>query len=168
MRNMYQALATQYDPLGMIIPFSTRVKVLIQQLWAKKRDWDDPNLPLDLLDAWSKWEKELPTLSNITLPRMYASPEMNPDATTYSLHVFCDASEQAYGSVAYLTMESEGKIHVAFVMARSGVAPRKQLSMPRLELCGALTGAQLSSLLHKECPFTESAFGQIQQLFCPG
>lgn len=79
---------------------------------------------------------------------------MNPDATTYSLHVFCDASEQAYGLVAYLTMESEGKIHVAFVMARSRVAPRKQLSMPCLELCGALTGAQLSSLLHKELSLT--------------
>ncbi|KAK5924004.1 hypothetical protein CgunFtcFv8_000923 [Champsocephalus gunnari] len=35
-------------------------------------------------------------------------------------------------------------------MARSRVAPKRQQSMPRLELCAALTGAQLSSLLHRE------------------
>lgn len=30
------------------------------------------------------------------------------------------------------------------------MAPKHQQSMPRLELCAALTGAQLSSLIHKE------------------
>lgn len=45
MRTAYQVLASQYDPLGFILPFSTRAKVIIQQLWAKKREWDDPDLP---------------------------------------------------------------------------------------------------------------------------
>ena len=65
------------------------------------------------------------------------------------MHVFCDASEQAYGSV-YLTTKSGDTFHVSFVMARSRVAPKRQQSMPRLELCAALTGAQLSSLIHRE------------------
>ncbi len=43
MRAAYQVLASQYDPLGFILPFTTRAKVIIQQLWAKKRDWDDPD-----------------------------------------------------------------------------------------------------------------------------
>lgn len=150
MRSMYRVLATQYDPLGVIIPYTTRAKVLIQKLWAKRRNWDDPNLPPELLAAWVSWEKELPDLANITLPRRYAPPQLDPADTEYNLHVFCDASEQAYGSVAYLLMESAGKVHVTFVMARSCVAPKRQLSIPRLELCAALTGAQLSSLLHKE------------------
>ena len=66
------------------------------------------------------------------------------------MHVFCDASEQAYGSVVYLTTKSDDTVHVSFVMARSRVAPKRQQSMPRLELCAALTGAQLSSLVHRE------------------
>ncbi|KAI7790025.1 hypothetical protein IRJ41_019695, partial [Triplophysa rosa] len=45
MRAAYQVLASQYDPLGFMLPFTTRAKVIIQQLWAKRRDWDDPNLP---------------------------------------------------------------------------------------------------------------------------
>lgn len=154
MRSMYRVLATQYDPLGVIIPYTTRAKVLIQKLWAKQRNWDDPNLPPDLLAAWASWEKELPDLANITMSRKYAPSHLDLANIEYSLHVFCDASEQAYGSVAYLQMESAGNVHVTFVMARSRVAPKRQLSMPRLELCAALTGAQLSSLLHKELTLT--------------
>lgn len=44
MKAAYQVLASKYDPLGFILPFTTRAKVIIQQLWAKRRDWDDPDL----------------------------------------------------------------------------------------------------------------------------
>ena len=35
-------------------------------------------------------------------------------------------------------------------MARSRIAPKRQLSIPRLELCAALSGAQLANLLSSE------------------
>lgn len=35
MQILYRILARQYDPLGFIIPFTTRAKVMIQQLWMK-------------------------------------------------------------------------------------------------------------------------------------
>ena len=66
MRHIYRILASQYDPLGYIIPYTTRAKV--PYLWGKARDWDDPNLPRDLLEAWLSWERELPNLSTISLP----------------------------------------------------------------------------------------------------
>ncbi|XP_034536205.1 uncharacterized protein LOC117810467 [Notolabrus celidotus] len=150
MRYIYKVLARQYDPLGVIIPYTTRAKILVQRLWAKKRGWDDPNLPSDIVEAWSNWERELPELANITLPRAYSPPKVATETTEYTLHVFCDASEQAYGSVAYLTTKVDDAVNVSFVMARSRVAPKRQQSMPRLELCAALTGAQLSSLIHQE------------------
>lgn len=55
--------------------------------------------------------------------------------------IYSDTSEHAYGCVGYLRTEDPLKqVEVAFLTARSQVAPKKQLSMPRLELCAALTG----------------------------
>lgn len=59
MWHIYKVLAQQYDPLGVIIPYTTQAKVLLQKLWMQKRSWDDPNLPLDILEAWYSWEREL-------------------------------------------------------------------------------------------------------------
>ena len=151
MRNIYRTLASQYDPIGYILPFTTRAKVLVQCLWAKEREWDDPLLPSDLLQAWNTWEGELQHLTQIKLPRCYTTPDLDGSEVTRELHIFCDASEVAYGSVAYLrTEDHQGNVQVSFVLARSRVAPKRALSMPRLELCAALTGAQLSRLLHNE------------------
>lgn len=56
LRNVYRILASQYDPLGFIIPFTTRAKVLLQKLWSKEREWDDPCLPDASVKAWTLWE----------------------------------------------------------------------------------------------------------------
>lgn len=120
MRNIYRLLAKQYDLLGFLIPYTTRAKVIVQHLWSKKRGWDDPHLPEDLLQAWHLWESELSQLSQIILPRCYTNPSLDCSNSIRSIHVFCDASERAYGSVAYLrTDRGEGQVHVAFLAARS-------------------------------------------------
>nr|XP_055038153.1 uncharacterized protein LOC129426051 [Misgurnus anguillicaudatus] len=151
MRNIYRVLARLYDPLGFIVPFTTRAKVLVQHLWDKQRDCDDPSLPEDVLQSWLTWEEELEHLSQIILPRCYVSLEMDSSNHQRDLHIFADASEKAYGSVAYLRTESSnGGRDVSFVAARSRVAPKKQQSIPRLELCAALTAAQLAALLQRE------------------
>ncbi len=150
MRNLYRILASQHDPLGFIIPYTTRAKILIQKLWDEPREWDDPLFPDKLLQSWLKWEDELKSLSSITFPRCYVTLEMDNDSVVREIHVFCDASERAYGAVSYLRTENgQGKVELAFLIARSRVAPKKQLSVPRLELCAALCGAQLAEMLRK-------------------
>lgn len=106
MRNIYKVVANQYDPLGFIVPYTTRAKILIQHLWAKHREWDDPLLPEDLLQTWHSWQGELQHLSQINLPRCYVSPQMDVPNCTQQIHIFCDASEKAYGTVAYLRTEN--------------------------------------------------------------
>ena len=62
------------------------------------------------------------------------------------LHGFCDASEVAYSGVVYIrATDNQNNIHVALVMAKTKVAPIKQLSISCLELCGAVI---VSKLLH--------------------
>ncbi len=106
MRSIYHVLASQYDPLAYIIPYTTRAEIPVQRLWDKRGDWDDPQLPEDLLRLWSTWERELSDLEKISLPRCYSRPDLDLPTSIRDIHVFCDASEQAYGSVTYLWMEN--------------------------------------------------------------
>ncbi|XP_033095863.1 uncharacterized protein LOC117100323, partial [Anneissia japonica] len=108
-----------------------------------KVEWDEEISNSELRASWTQWEQELIFISQVSLPRHYIKLK---DAT-YQLHVFCDSSEKAYGAVSYLRGERDGKVETAFVIAKSKVAPRKQLSMPRLELCAALIGAKLIDFL---------------------
>ncbi|KAI7805208.1 hypothetical protein IRJ41_001894 [Triplophysa rosa] len=129
MRNMYRTLASQYDPLGFIIPFTTRAKVIIQDLWKHNLGWDDPIKPLPLKEKWLAWVAELPKLPQLQFTRAYTPASADNPSAIRELHVFSDASERAYGSVAYFrTTDEQGQVIVNFVLARSRVAPRKCLS----------------------------------------
>ncbi len=134
MRNIYKTLASQYDPLGFIIPFMTRAKVIIQDLWKHNLGWDEPIELLHLRESWLTWVGELTTLTKLQFPRAYTPATSDNPSAIRELHVFSDASERAYGSVAYLrTKDDQGQVIRTFVLARSRIAPRKCLSIPRLE-----------------------------------
>ncbi|KAL4009372.1 hypothetical protein ACER0C_003224 [Sarotherodon galilaeus] len=128
LRNVYKVLATQYDPLGYICPYTTRAKLIVQALWSTERGWDEP-IEGNLLQSWLEWEGELSHLQHVTLPRCYTPPH-NSSNVTYEAHIFCDASEKAYGAVAYLrVIEQQLPVATSFLMARSRVAPRKQAEL---------------------------------------
>ncbi|XP_073722599.1 uncharacterized protein [Misgurnus anguillicaudatus] len=151
LRNIYKVLASQYDPLGFLLPYTTRAKVIIKHLWNKQRGWDDSNLPPELLQSWNTWEEELQHLSCVSFPRPYVPVDVGMDRATHEVHIFSDASEQAYGAVAYLrTTDQDGRTYLSFIIARSRVTPRRTHSIPRLELCGSLIAAQLAKLLVTE------------------
>jgi len=122
----------------------------VQDLWKQDRGWDNVIKTESLLRKWQSWELELQNLPDINFPRCYL-PIFTNTTTDHHVHVFCYASERVYGAVAYLqTQDKHDQTHVSFIMARSRVAPKRQLSIPRLELCAALSGAQLANLLSTE------------------
>ncbi|GFT64506.1 uncharacterized protein TNCV_2382441 [Trichonephila clavipes] len=107
-------------------------------------DWDD-KLPKQLEVSWNKWCNEIHYLSEIKIPRYYFQNFLPSNATTIQLHCFSDASKKVYGTVAYLRIElNDGNIISSFVASKGRVAPLKILSIPRLELLGALLSARLS------------------------
>ncbi len=93
MWRIYHVLASQYDPIGYIVPFTIRAKVIVQRLWDKKRDWDDPRLPEEILSSWKVWEKELDNLQCLSWPRCYCTEALDHPTSLRQIHVFCDASE---------------------------------------------------------------------------
>lgn len=82
------------------------------------------------------------------MPRCYTPEEVDSPSVTGEVLIFCDASERAYGAVAYFRTENnQNKTYLAFLMARSRVAPKRLLSMPRLELSAAVVGAQIATVI---------------------
>ena len=105
-------------------------------------------MPLKLLEEWSKWQEEPDGISQFRVLGFYSHVPDGPSAI--ELHVFGDASEQAFCSVASLRFcYASGAVKCAFVTAKTRVAPKKPLSIPKLELQAVLS-ARLSLVVIKE------------------
>ena len=64
------------------------------------------------------------------------------------IRTFCDASEEAFAAVVYLrSIYDDGDVRCSFLMAKTKAAPKKALSVARLELQAALLGARLANYL---------------------
>ena len=98
-RGLVSDVAKTFDALGWFSPSTIKAKILMQQLWELKVDWDDP-VPDDVHDAWLQWRTELPLLSQMMIPRCYFNKESKVPST--EIHGFSDASEAAYTAVVYL------------------------------------------------------------------
>ena len=128
--------------------------MLIQELWKRPCGWDN-NIPEEGEDGLharhTRWREEIKDLPQVCVPRCYLPSQFDPTATTYQRHVFTDASEKAYGAVAYLRATSQiGENSIRFVMARSRLAPKRVQTIPRLEHLAALSGAEVVELLEEE------------------
>ncbi|GBM78855.1 hypothetical protein AVEN_157814-1 [Araneus ventricosus] len=145
-RFILQAVGRIFDPLGLITPFTIRVKCLIQDLWSEKIPWDDP-LPPHIEREWKRWCEELPHLENLKIPRLVLDSTLDEDII--ELHSFCDASKKAYGAAIYLKSRTRNGISVKLVTSKSRVAPLNGVTLPRLELLGALSAARLTSKVGK-------------------
>lgn len=139
-RLMLSIVSQIYDPLGLLGPIVIIGKILLQQLWLCKIDWEDL-VPHNIQLSWGKFINSLSELNKLRVPR-HAIGVDNP--SLLELHIFTDASENAYGACAYIrTISASGDVSVKLLCSKSRVAPIKPVSIPRLELCGALVGARL-------------------------
>ncbi|KAJ0181817.1 hypothetical protein K1T71_002539 [Dendrolimus kikuchii] len=142
-RRVVSDIARLFDPLGWLAPSITTAKVFIQRLWLSGIEWDS-ELPSYLLEDWISFRDDLPKLAEIHIPRWMSSSE---DDRCIELHGFADASNVAYAAVVYArVVDKHGHVHVSLVTSKTRVAPIKQVSIPRLELCGAVL---LAKLLHE-------------------
>jgi hypothetical protein len=134
--------ASLFDPMNFLAPFTIRAKIGIQQAWVKGLGWDD-ELPPELSKDWQNWFRELSDLCTIQIPRCLVPNQSL--VTNKSIHTFVDASEKAYAAVCYLRCEHTDRSVIAvMIAAKARVAPLKAISIPKLELCGALLGLRLS------------------------
>lgn len=144
-RSILSDTARLYDPLGWLAPFVIRAKLEMQSLWLAKIDWDDLNLPDEVRINWHAICHEMPTLTAVSIPRFIGPGNRK---AVVSLIGFSDASKRAYAAAVYLYVEFDtGEIKSNLIQAKSKVAPIKTVSIPRLELSGAVLLTKLMKRL---------------------
>lgn len=141
-REVLATIASVYDPLGMLTPGTIKMKIFLQELWEKNIGWDDVLEPKDQ-ETWKELTKHLQALSTIQLPRYVGSEKSQ-------LIGFCDASSKAYAAAIYLRTVIDGKVNVNLIFSKARNAPKKRLTIPRLELMSTLIGVRCLRFISKE------------------
>ena len=149
-------LSSVYDPLRFILLVILPAKSLMQDLCKLKLNWDD-EVPVLYWKKWQQW-KELPKLQEVQIDRCFKPVDFGASKKT-QVHNFNDASEIGYGTVSYLRMENDrGQVHCSFLLAKSCVAPLKQVFIPRLELTVAVRVNHLIIQKELEMPIHDTYF----------
>ena len=145
-----------FDPLGFALPFIMSARIMFQNVWNLKIDWDE-TIPQSVDKNFQKWIKGLACLRSWNIPRKLTVFDWK-DIKVLEIHVFGDASPQAYGACAYLRAQSQrGQWNLSLAFARARVAPLKQITLPRLELLAALLCARLAVFVQKELRIADQA-----------
>ncbi|XP_071136608.1 uncharacterized protein [Mytilus edulis] len=152
-RMVLSQVASIYDPLGLACPFVLTAKLLLRSFC--KTDggnggWDEP-----IADAMRQklieFFKGVFQLESIQFPRC-----IKPEAAYKNpvFVVFSDGSSVAYGACAYIRWQIGPETYEAnLIIAKNRIAPTKQLSIPRLELCGAVIASRIREKIVKEMDF---------------
>ena len=156
-RGILSIVSSVYDPLGFVSPFTLTAKKMIQELCRRSVGWDE-DLPEDILTPWISWMHELPKLNQVKLPRCI-KPDYFGEVVYSQLHHFCDASRDGYGCVSYLRLvDSQDRIHCSMLMAKSRLAPLKELTIPRLELMAATLAVKMDQAMDMDLKVSQCLF----------
>ena len=98
------------------------------------------SVPQFIHTAWIEFVQQWMSLEQISFDRKILIDEHND----IQLHGFCDASINGYGACIYIrSRDIHGKTIVKLLCSKSRVAPLKSVTIPRLELNGAVLLTQL-------------------------
>ena len=130
-RMILSQTASIYDPLGLVIPFTLKAKILMRDMVMQEVndeggsfDWDEP-LPETYVLKWKSFFCELYELQSLTFSRCLCPSGVVGKPV---LVMFSDGSKNAYGTCAYISWELEcGKYECRLLIAKNRIAPKRQL-----------------------------------------
>lgn len=132
-RQVLQSIASIFDPLGLVAPVITSMKLFFQKIIRLNIGWDEL-IPSDLVREWGFLRDQLSQIEKCPIERWVQYQ------TKGKLHLFCDASMKAYGAVVYV-VNAMGESRL--LTAKSKLSPSKSVTLPRLELMAACLGSLL-------------------------
>ncbi|KAJ8979825.1 hypothetical protein NQ317_002090 [Molorchus minor] len=143
-RKVLSFIAQLFDPLGLVGPIVVVAKIIMQEIWCCKCEWDE-ELPPQILVKWTDYTHDISKISQLSIPRWISTSNK---ISEIQLHGYADASLKAYGTCIYIkTIYTDSSITSYLLTSKSRVAPLKVISIAKLELCGALLLARLAQKL---------------------
>ncbi len=156
-RKILRVFPQLFDPLGLLLPYALTARCIFSSVAREVQNWDE-KLDPGRLERWRRWVEQLRHLDRVKIPRCVKT---SIEVRNCCLHLFADASGQAYAACAYLyTEDGSGNRTVRLVMARGKVAPATTSSIPRLELLGAELAVSLASTVkeHLKVPDLDTCY----------
>ena len=131
---------TLFDPHGLLLPFRMLGRFLYKDICLQKPPiaWDQELEP-KMASEWRKWEDQLADFAEFKVPRWLGLEEFQ------QMHVFGDASGQAFGACAYVVTTK----NTSLVGAKAHLQRSHTQTIPRLELDAALEAMRLGQKLAK-------------------
>ena len=134
-----------FDPLNWLCPIHVQNRLFIRDLWAKKYKWDlDFSKEQHLVERWAYLRQQCFSAVGLEVGLNVII------ADNTQVHVFCNASTQAYGAVLYLVTPECSQCpsgQVKMIKAKGKIVPvdknPTEDSMPRWELGSILIAANL-------------------------
>ncbi|KAG8176534.1 hypothetical protein JTE90_020368 [Oedothorax gibbosus] len=137
-RTVLSDISKFYDPFGWISPILVTGKILMQRLWLTHKvmvetlNWDE-ELPAEIHQEWIKITNNQQEIDQISIPRW--AGYTSRDNLEFQLHGFCDTSTKAYSALVFIKITNTSTTLI--LVAKTRIAPLKQISLQKLELCGA-------------------------------
>ena len=143
-RAVLSHVSAVFDPLGIVSPFTIRMRLLLKSISKENGQSWDKELNEENRHAFEKWASEMIQVNQMVLKRTYFESGVNK----VDLHIFPDASLEAMCKVAYLRKQENGE--VAFVIGKSRVAPIRNMTVANMEMQAAVFGVRLRELILEE------------------
>ena len=155
-RTLLRALASIFDPLGILSPIVISLKILFQNVCKASVSWDE-EIDEMYLKRWEQVIEAVEEFKGVQIPRFYG---VLSDESVF-LVGFCDASEDAYACCIYAVSQNEDN-NSSLILSKTRVSPLKKQTIPRLELLGALI---LSRAMKRVLEIFDGVM-KVEKVFC--
>ena len=152
LRIVLSQVSKLFDPLGFLIPLLLLAKILLRKSCSKNSEnkslkWDEA-LPSELYNQWKQFFRKLLSAEKLTFARCLR-PRVSIGEPV--LVVYDDGSKEAFGACAYARWEVGGNCFWArLIMAKNRIGPARIITIPRMELCGAVIAVRLRQTIEEE------------------
>ena len=149
-RMVLQQVMRVFDPCGFFVHFMVIAKVYLRETWILKLGWDEP-LPEELCLKWREFFTQMFDMEDHKFSRYLKPKDAVGDPT---LVIFSDGSKVAYGCAAYIRWTLvDGSFWCRLVLAKCRIAPINRISIPQMELNGAVLSKRCRKVIEAECRF---------------